>query len=158
DDKGRGGMYVTSLSRASIREAMQARRFFAARGKGIRFDATANGARMGSTLRHRRGQVRFLVDLDRGPAWYGKVVNIQVLMTGTPLPRLVDAFEHPLPSGPRERLFDDPRGLRIAEREPRAVPVLPHRPDGPRPRPDGGGVAAEKYPVRAVVPFGGSGG
>lgn len=98
DDKGRAGMYVTSLSRGSIREAMEGRRFFAARGKGIRFDATANGARMGSTLRHRRGRVRFHVDLDRGPAWYGKTVNIQVLMTGTPLPRLVDAFDVRIPT------------------------------------------------------------
>ncbi len=98
DDKGRGGMYVTSLSRSSIRDAMQARRFFAARGKGVRFDATANGVRMGSTLGHRHGPVRFHVDLDRGPAWYGKSVNIQVLMTGSPLPRLVDAIEVTVPT------------------------------------------------------------
>ncbi len=98
DDKGRGGMWVQSLSRDSIREAMQARRFFGARGKGIRFDATANGARMGTTLGHRSGMVRFHVDLDRGPASWGQPVSIQVLMTGSVLPTLVDVVETTIPS------------------------------------------------------------
>ena len=98
DDKGRAGMYVTSLSRGSIRAAMQARRFFAARGTGIRFDATANGTRMGTTLGHRSGPVRFHVDLDRGPGWYGSTVSIQVLMTGATLPTVVDVVEVPLPA------------------------------------------------------------
>lgn len=98
DDKGRGGLYVTSLTRAGIRDAMEQRRFFAARGKGIRFDATANGVRMGRTLGHRDGIVRFHIDLDRGPAWWGKAVNIQVLMTGSVVPTLVHAQDVTIPT------------------------------------------------------------
>ena len=97
-DKGRGGMYVKTLSRGAIREAMASRRFFAARGKGIRVDATANGVRMGETLAHRSGPVEFRLDLDRGPDWYGETVNVQVLMTGSVLPTIVDAIDVRIPS------------------------------------------------------------
>ncbi len=98
DDRGRAGMYVGSLSRASVREAMEARRFFATRIKGLRLDATANGARMGTTLGHTRGDVRIRLDLDRGPQWYGRQVRVAVLATGSVLPTLVDVVDVTVPT------------------------------------------------------------
>jgi hypothetical protein len=89
DGKGRTGLYVTELSRRGVREALEARRFFSTRLRGLRLGATANGVPMGSTLAHRSGVVRFAVDLDRGTAGAGQPVSIQVLMTGTPLPTVV---------------------------------------------------------------------
>jgi len=93
DERGRAGMYVQSLSRATIREAMEARRFFATRVKGLRFDAAANGARMGTTLGHTDGVIRLAVDLDRGPGWVGKPLQVQVLTTGALTPTVLDNRE-----------------------------------------------------------------
>jgi hypothetical protein len=97
DGKGRTGLYVRQLTRAGVREAMQSRRVFATRLRGLRVGASANGTQMGSTLRHRTGPVRFLLDVDRGPAWAGTALQVQVLMTGTPLPTVVhsEAFTVP---------------------------------------------------------------
>jgi hypothetical protein len=66
DGKGRTGLYVKQLTRAGVREAMEARRFFSTRLRGFRVGATANGVPMGSTLAHRKGVVRFAVDVSRG--------------------------------------------------------------------------------------------
>lgn len=98
DDRGRAGMYVSSLDRSSIRDAMESRRFFATRIKGLRLDATANGVRMGSTLGHTSGDVTFRLDVDRGPQWYGKRLQVAVMMTGSILPTLVHALEVVVPS------------------------------------------------------------
>ena len=98
DDRGRAGMYVSSLSRGTIREAMESRRFFATRIKGLRLDATANGARMGTTLGHTTGDITFRLDLDRGPQWYGRRLNVAVMMTGDLLPTLVQNVEITVPS------------------------------------------------------------
>jgi hypothetical protein len=97
DGKGRTGLYVRRLTRAGVREAMEARRFFSTRLRGLRFGGSANGTQMGSALRLRKGPVRFLVDVDRGPAWYGKALQVQVLTTGTPLPTVLhsEAFTVP---------------------------------------------------------------
>jgi hypothetical protein len=90
---GRAGLWVTELSRAGVVEAMRARRFFATRVSGLRVDATAGGARMGSVLRHRRGPVAFALDVDRGPSWAGRVLQVQVLRPGTPVPAVADVVE-----------------------------------------------------------------
>jgi hypothetical protein len=90
---GRGGLWVTELSRAGVAEAMRARRFFATRVSGLRVDATAGEARMGSVLRHRRGPVTFALDIDRGPSWAGRVLQVQVLRPGTPVPAVADVVE-----------------------------------------------------------------
>ena len=50
EGKGRTGLYVSELSRAGVREAMAARRSFAARVKGLRLAATLGGAFMGQPL------------------------------------------------------------------------------------------------------------
>ncbi|HWG93508.1 MAG TPA: hypothetical protein VNU66_04700, partial [Mycobacteriales bacterium] len=91
--RGRTGLWVTELTRAGVREAMQARRFFSTRVPGLRLDASAGGVRMGSTLGHRSGPLAFALDLDRGAGWAGKRLAVQVLQTGRPLPTVVHTEE-----------------------------------------------------------------
>jgi len=69
-------------------------RFFATRVSGLRLDATANDVRMGGVLNITQGDVRFRVDIDRGPEWIDKPLKIQVLRRGTAaptVPLVVDA-------------------------------------------------------------------
>ena len=89
DGKGRAGLYVRELTRAGVREAMLSRRFFSTRLRGLRFGAAAGGRAMGSTVPHGSGPLRFLVDVDRGREWAGRALDVQVLMTGSPLPTVV---------------------------------------------------------------------
>lgn len=98
EGRGRAGMWVDRLDRGALREAMEARRFYATNLKGLRLDATANGARMGATLGHTAGPVTFLLDIDRGPAWYGRTLVVQVLQTGSPLPTVVHQAEVRVPA------------------------------------------------------------
>ena len=84
--KGRGGVYVENLTRSGVKDAMKARRFFATRERGLRIDASANGARMGSALTHSSGPVRFQLDIDKGTDWYGRPLSVQVLRPGTIMP------------------------------------------------------------------------
>jgi hypothetical protein len=112
EGKGRAGLYVRDLSRGAVLEALAARRFFASRVKGLRVDAaltsltsseTGSGrrrARMGTTIAHGRGAALVQVDLDRGEAWWGRRLNVQVLRPGPGrrLPTLEAAHEVDLPS------------------------------------------------------------
>ena len=90
---GRAGLWVAEQSRAGVAEALRARRFFATRIPGLRLDVTAGGARMGSVLRHRRGPVEFVLDIDRGPSWADRVLQVQVLRPATPVPEVVDVIK-----------------------------------------------------------------
>ncbi|MGH3864582.1 MAG: CehA/McbA family metallohydrolase [Pseudonocardiaceae bacterium] len=90
---GRAGLWVTEHSRAGVAEALRARRFFATRVAGLRVDATAGGVRMGSVLRHRQGPVEFVLDVDRGPSWIGRALQVQVLRPDTPVPVVADIVE-----------------------------------------------------------------
>jgi hypothetical protein len=114
EGKGRAGLYVRELSRRGVLEALLARRFFASCTKGLRVDAAltllAAGStrhssqapqrrvRMGTAVAHAGGLVRIQVDLDRGQAWWGRRLNVQVLRPGRRLPTLAAAFEVRLPS------------------------------------------------------------
>ena len=89
DGKGRTGLWVGELTRAGVREAMEARRFFSTRLKGLRLDASLQGVRMGQVVPHRSGPVTLQLDVDRGVEWVGKELVVQVLQTGRPLPRVV---------------------------------------------------------------------
>ena len=97
DGKGRSGLWVNELSREGVREALAARRFFATTLRGLRVDAGARSgagaggpleARMGSTLKHKKGPVTFALDVDRGPDWWGKPLQVQVLRSGGRVPKV----------------------------------------------------------------------
>lgn len=95
---GRGGLWVRSLSRAGVREAMVARRFYAASAPGFLLDAAANGVSMGQTLGFRSGTLTIDVDLDVIGA-ERRPLLLQVLRTGSPMPTVVDTV--PIEVGPR---------------------------------------------------------
>lgn len=80
--KGRAGLWVSSLTRAAVREALLARRFFATNQPGLRLDAAINRVRMGGVLDHTDGDVEVRVDLDQGPDRRGLPIEVQVLRTG----------------------------------------------------------------------------
>jgi len=97
EGKGRTGMWVKDHTRRGVKEAMRARRFFATRTSGLRVDATATSdgrtARMGQSLRHRRGPVRFRLDLARDRDWLGRRLEVQVLRPGTVVPEVADVVD-----------------------------------------------------------------
>ena len=107
EGKGRAGLWVAELTRAGVLEALAARRFFASRVKGLRLDAAltslAGGpgererARMGTAVTHPGGPVRIEVDLDRGQAWEGRRLGLQVLRPSERLPAQAAAVEVALP-------------------------------------------------------------
>lgn len=103
EGKGRAGVWVRSLTREGVREALEARRFYATRWAGLRLDASADGTRMGGTVHHRSGPLAFAVDLDKGPAWYGKRLLAQVLTAGPDagMPTIAAVHEFRVP-GPEE--------------------------------------------------------
>ncbi len=131
---GRGGLWVTEHSRAGVAEALRSRRFFATRVAGLRVDATAGGVRMGSVLRHRNGPVPVALDVDRGPSWIGRQLQVQVLRPGTPVPAVADVIK--VRCGDVARftvpldIEDGPWAvLRIADPDtPNATPGPPHHP------------------------------
>jgi hypothetical protein len=93
EGKGRSGLWVTENTRDAVLEAMAARRSFATRVSGLRVDATANGIRMGGVLNTAAADVRFLLDVDRGPAWDGMPLRIQVLRPGAAAPTVADVVD-----------------------------------------------------------------
>ena len=124
--KGRTGVWVREFTRDGVKRALRARRVFATREPGLRVDASANGARMGAVLRHRRGPVRFRLDVNRGPDWTGKLLNVQVLRPGDPMPEVarnvrvrVPFRTHPVIafSAPIDRADGDWIVLRITDPE-----------------------------------------
>ena len=80
--KARGGLWVSDLTRDGVREALSARRAFAARDAGLRLDASANGVQMGQALGHTTGPVTFLLDVAKS-GWTSKPLNVQVLRPGS---------------------------------------------------------------------------
>lgn len=91
EGKGRTGLWVAKHTRAGVKAAMQARRFFATRTSGLRVDATASaaGARpvpMGGVLRKAAGEVTFTLDLERDESWVGRPLTLQVLRPGGDVP------------------------------------------------------------------------
>ena len=99
DGKGRAGLYVTGIGPDAVREALLARRFYATNLKGLRLFATANGHAMGSSVPHQTGEVEIAIDVDRGRAWWGRELGVQILGTGSPLPTVVEATTITVPRG-----------------------------------------------------------
>ena len=91
EGKGRTGLWVADHTRAGVKAAMQARRFFATRTSGLRVDATAAVAGrpavpMGSALPVSRADVTFTLDLARDDTWLGRRLALQVLRPGSDAP------------------------------------------------------------------------
>ena len=98
EHKARAGLWVKEMTRAGVREAMEARRFYATFEPGLRLDAAAAGVQMGGTVVHRSGPLSMELDLDRGPDWYGRTLNVQVLRPGATVPTLADAQDVRVPA------------------------------------------------------------
>ena len=113
--KGRGGLWVTSLTRAGVRRAMESRRTFATLEPGLRIDATANGVPMGSIVRQTSKPVKVLLDIDRGSRWTGKRLLVEVVGPGNEKdgPALLDVIPITVPSANQPVVSFDvrPRGL-----------------------------------------------
>lgn len=98
DTRARGGLWIDDLSRAGVRKAMENRRMYATFERGLRLDAAANGVAMGQEVPHTSGPLKIDLDLDRGPDWYGKVLNVQVMRPGEDAPVVAHAAEVKLPT------------------------------------------------------------
>lgn len=98
--KGRGGLWVSGLTRRAVRKGIMSRRSFGTREAGLRIDATANGVPMGSSMRT-TSKLSIKLDIDRGPAWTGKKLYVQVIGPGPNDPKLLDVKEIRVPS-PRQ--------------------------------------------------------
>jgi hypothetical protein len=103
EGKGRGGLWVRDFSREGVREALLERAMFATTVSGLRLDAAAVSAsggrvRMGRTLGHRGGGVTFQLDIDRGPEWVGKPLQVQVLRPGDDAPLVAEVVDVTVPS------------------------------------------------------------
>jgi hypothetical protein len=97
--KGRGGLYVHRMTRDGVRRAIMSRRTFGTREVGLRLDATANGVPMGSELKVPDGRpLKVKLDIDRGPAWVGKKLHVQVIGPGRDDPALLDVFPVRVPA------------------------------------------------------------
>ncbi|GAA1772197.1 hypothetical protein GCM10009795_017860 [Nocardioides hankookensis] len=163
EGKGRTGMWVTDHSRAGVKAAMRARRFFATRTSGLRVDATATPRRgtphrMGSVLSHDRGAVRIRVDLARDASWIGRPLTVQVLRPGTDAPTV--GARRGVPGRSRRRLPGACRrgGRRLdaaADRGPVRAERHPRTRGPPLQRPGGG--LHQPVVVRApggLIPYG----
>lgn len=152
--RGRAGVWVREWSRAGLREALAARRFFATREPGLRVDVVAAwsaggpeplpaelaarpdavrmGGRLAGATRGTARDVDLAVDVDGGPSWAGREVTLQVLTTGRRSPDVL-------------ALRTVPAGAPVTLRVPVAVGPAPWLlvrvadPDAPneRPGPDG---------------------
>ncbi|MDP9823165.1 CehA/McbA family metallohydrolase [Nocardioides massiliensis] len=101
EGKGRTGLWVREHTRAGVKQAMLARRFFATRTSGLRLDATAQapGRRprpMGAFLEMTRGVVRFRLDLARDAEWRDRRLQVQVLRPGGDYPQVVKTVDFPV--------------------------------------------------------------
>jgi hypothetical protein len=74
------------------------RRSFGTIEPGLRLDATANDVPMGSSLPAPSGPVTIKLDIDRGPAWVGKELFVQIIGPGQSDPTLLDVVPITVPS------------------------------------------------------------
>jgi hypothetical protein len=99
--KGRGGLWVSELTREGVRRAMESKRSFATLEPALRLDATANGVAMGSSLPMPSGPVTIELDIARGPEWIGKPLTVEVVGPGDDGPRLLGLQRFAVPSDHR---------------------------------------------------------
>jgi hypothetical protein len=96
--KGRGGLWISEMTRAGVRRGLESKRSFATIEPALRLDATANGVPMGSSVRPGSAPVRIVLDIDRGPSWTGKGLLVEVIGSGSKGPRLLDVIPIRVPS------------------------------------------------------------
>jgi len=97
--KGRGGLWIDEFTREGVRRGIASKRVFATIEPALRVDATANGVPMGSTFPSKPSAVTIMVDVDRGPAWTGKGLLVEVIGPGSgDLPRLLDVVPITVPA------------------------------------------------------------
>jgi hypothetical protein len=101
DGMARGGLWVSELTRDGIRAALEARRSFATFEPGLRLDALANGAPMGTELTHTAGVVHVTLDFDAGPEWIGRDIVVEVIRPGSEVPTLAGVLDVAVP-GPSD--------------------------------------------------------
>ena len=97
-NKGRGGLWVSDLTREGVRAAMESKRTFATLEPALRLDATANGAPMGSSLPATPGPVTILLDIARDANWVGKQLLVEVVGPGNDAPNLIQLVPITVPA------------------------------------------------------------
>ena len=95
--KGRGGLYLDQMTREGVRRAIMSRRSFGTREAGLRLDATAEGIPMGGEVHRSSKPITIKIDIDRGPAWAGKKLYIQVIGSGPKGPTLLGVMPISVP-------------------------------------------------------------
>jgi hypothetical protein len=141
EGKGRGGLWVSDLTREGVRAAIESKRTFSTIEPALRLDATANGVPMGSSMPSPSGPVTILLDIARGPDWVDKPLTVEAVGPGQNGPRLLNAFPITVPSDdqPPVTLTVQPQGawlfLRIID------PDRPNHPLAKAPFNNGGAFA-----------------
>src|SRR5437762_768574 len=97
-NKGRGGLWVSDLTRDGVRRAIESKRTFATLEPALRLDATADGVPMGSSMPLPTKPVTILLDIARDGAWAGKPLKIEVIGSGSDEPKLIDLIDIKVPS------------------------------------------------------------
>jgi hypothetical protein len=97
-NKGRGGLWVSDLTRDGVRKAMESKRTFATLEPALRLDATADGVPMGSSMPMPTKPVTVLLDIARDSAWVGKDLVVEVVGPGGAEPNLIDLVPIKVPS------------------------------------------------------------
>jgi len=96
--KGRGGLWVSELTREGVRKAIESKRTFATLEPALRLDATANGVPMGSSMPMPLGPLTIQLDIARDAAWVGKPLTIEVVGPGGNEPTLLDLQQITVPA------------------------------------------------------------
>jgi len=96
--KGRGGLWVSELTRDGVRKAIESKRTFATLEPALRLDATANGVPMGSSMPMPLGPLTIQLDIARDAAWVGKPLTIEVVGPGGNEPTLLDLQQITVPA------------------------------------------------------------
>ena len=166
---GRGGLWVREWTRAGVREALAARRFYATREPGLRLDVvaslpdgssgTATAARLGGTLAVPAGttSLELDVDVDAGPASTGRDLEVQVLTTGLTVPAVLAVQR--VDSGTPATVHVDLQGAWDADEVPWLVvrvadPTARNLQPGPPGHPSNNRALAYASPIR-LEPAGG---
>ena len=108
DGKGRTGLYVKELTRTGVHEAMDARRFFSTRLRGLRFGAAMAGVGWAARRAPRRPRALRRSTSTAVRRWSASASRCRSCMTGRPLPTVVHTQRITVPEPGRLLTFDAP--------------------------------------------------